>query len=411
MSRRCQEGTEVVEGKMYRVRVRVDVPGKGRVQKSIPICPVSGPGRLSKTERKRRRLEIAAQYNSEDYLSTVVDEEAARYAEETGDSFKAESIRWMSKCKSRKRKLIKPVTLLNWQSYLDNHILPVIGKQGIAKVNNASMKRLVDALVNKRLSPASIKNICRVVKLVKASAIDEEGNQLYPTKWNAEFIDAPVVDSRKQRTPAFTGEEVTKIISVAEAQMRTLFVVAAATGLRAGELFGLEIRHFDGRSIKVEQSLWRDRVQAPKTENAYRIVDLHSDVAKLIADLVGDRRSGFIFCTRKGKPLGQSNILRRSLHPILKEARITKCGFHAFRRFRNTYLRNYTACPDGLRTFWLGWSGKGMGEHYDKIRENADFRRQVAESVGIGFELPKSASVPSETNVPSSLERVELVNV
>jgi hypothetical protein len=42
MSRRCQMGTEVIEGKMYRLRVRVDVPGEGRIQKSFPICPVSG---------------------------------------------------------------------------------------------------------------------------------------------------------------------------------------------------------------------------------------------------------------------------------------------------------------------------------------------------------------------------------
>src|SRR5262249_30388475 len=142
-----------------------------------------------------------------------------------------------------------------------------------------------------------------------------------------------------------------------------------------------------------------------------RIVDLHSDVAKLLSNHIGERRSGFVFCTRKGKPLGQSNVLRRVLHPILREAGINKCGFHAFRRFRNTYLRNFTSCPDGLRMFWLGWSGRNMGDHYDKIRENAGFRREISERVGIGFELPKPASVPTHANVPSPAEEVELVNV
>jgi integrase len=127
-----------------------------------------------------------------------------------------------------------------------------------------------------------------------------------------------VVNSRKQRTPTLTAEEVTKIVTAAQAEMRTLFVLAAASGLRAGELLGLEIRHFDGRSITVEQSVWRSDAQAPKTQNAYRIVDLHPDVTKLLSDFVSDRKSGYIFCTSKGKPLGQSNILRRSLHPILE---------------------------------------------------------------------------------------------
>jgi integrase len=317
----------------------------------------------------------------------------------------------MSTCKRRKRKPIKPVTLVNWQSCLDNHILTVLGSQPIGEVNSASMKKLVEVLVSKGLSPASIKNICLVVKLVKASAVDGNGDELHPMKWNAEFIDAPVVDSRKQRTPSLTGEEVTKVVAAVEAEMQTLFVLDAATGLRAGELLGLEIQHFDGHSIKVEQSVWRSDVQAPKTKNAYRIVDLHPDVAKLLSDFIGGRKSGYIFCTSSGKPLGQSNILRRSLHPVLEKLGIKRCGFHAFRRFRNTYLRNYTSCPNGLRTFWLGWSDKDMSDHYDKIREDAVFRREVAEQAGIGFDFPKPSIVPSVGNVPSSTEEVELVTV
>jgi integrase len=402
MSRRCQMGTEVVEGNMYRLRVRVDVPGQGRIQKSFPICPVSGPGSLNKTERRRKRMEIVAPYNSKDYLKKVV-------AEETGTTFKAQSMRWMSNCKLRKRKPVKPVTLVNWQSYLDNHILTVLGSQPIAEVNNASMKKLVELLVGKGLAPQSIKNICLVVKLVKASAVDENGDELYPMKWNAEFIDAPVVDARKQHTPSLTGEEITKIVAAVEGWFQTFCILDSATGLRAGELLGLEIRHFDGRSIKVEQSVWRSDAQAPKTQNAHRIVDLHPDVAKLLSDFVGGRKSGYIFCTSKEKPLGQSNILRRSLHPVLEKLGIKKCGFHAFRRFRNTYLRNYTYCPNGLRNFWLGWSGKDMSDHYDKIREDAAFRREVAERVGIGFELPKPSIVPRVGNVPSPSEHVELV--
>ena len=154
--------------------------------------------------------------------------------------------------------------------------------------------------------------------------------------------------------------------------------------------------------------MWRNDAQAPKTQNAYRTVDLHPDVAELLSGFVGDRKSGYIFCTSRGKPHGQNNILRRKLHPVLEKLGINRCGFHAFRRFRNTFLRNYTSCPNGLRNFWLGWSGTDMSDHYDKIREDAVFRRKVAERVGIGFELAKPPIVPSVGNVPSSGEEVEL---
>jgi hypothetical protein len=48
------------------------------------------------------------------------------------------------------------------------------------------------------------------------------------------------------------------------------------------------------------------------------------------------------------------DLLRRNFHPLLAAAKIPKNGFRGFRRYRNTYLRNETECPDGLLKFWLG---------------------------------------------------------
>ena len=79
---------------------------------------------------------------------------------------------------------------------------------------------LVEGLVRKGLSPQAIKNVVQVVKLVKASAVDEKGNELYPTKWNPEFIDLPVVDEMKQHKPSFLGEQVTKIVKAASGMLQ-----------------------------------------------------------------------------------------------------------------------------------------------------------------------------------------------
>jgi hypothetical protein len=65
-----------------------------------------------------------------------------------------------------------------------------------------------------------------------------------------------------------------------------------------------------------------------------------------------------------------------------------KCGAHAFRRFRDTYLKNYTSTPLGLIKYWLGWAEEDMSGVYDKIRQDMEFRKEVAEKAGLGFELP-----------------------
>jgi hypothetical protein len=80
--------------------------------------------------------------------------------------------------------------------------------------------------------------------------------------------------------------------------------------------------------------------------------------------------------------------VRRSLHPFLVKFNQPRCGAHASRRFRDIYLKNYTSTPLGLIKYWLGWAEEDMSGLYDKIRHDVEFRKEVAEKVGLGFELP-----------------------
>ena len=164
-------------------------------------------------------------------------------------------------------------------------------------------------------------------------------------------------------------------------------------------------------TISVKQKVHHGRVeQRLKTANGLRQVDLHSAIAALLRQFVGDRNSGFLFCTRNGNPLLPSNIIRRHLHKALKELNYVnpytgtyKAGNHAFRGFRNTYLRNHTDCPEGLYKYWMGHAGKDMSDLYDKIKEDLPFRRRWEERCGFGFQL--AAVVPS---VPKCTEKTEV---
>jgi hypothetical protein len=132
-----------------------------------------------------------------------------------------------------------------------------------------------------------------------------------------------------------------------------------------------------------------------------------------LAEFVGERKTGFLFCTRNGKPLATSNILRRHLHPALRKLNyinsITgtyKAGNHAFRRFRNTFLRFRTGYPKGLRNFWLGHAGADMSDLYDKIKEDFPFRKEWAEKAGFGFELPSVVPNVPKIDVKDDATRV-----
>jgi integrase len=409
MSRRSgQNGTIVKEGGWYRVRFRLDVPGQyQRVQRSIKICPVSGPGLLTKPERERRKVEIVNSFgaNSVERFRNVVEGES-------GVTFREQAKNWLHHCVTRKRKPIKPATVRGWESYISKHLNPAIGDTLLANVNNSTLKRLVANLTDAGLAPKSIRNVIQVVTAVMASAVNENGDEIYPRNWNYQFADVPIVGN--QRTPMFTGENVTNIIAEAENQEQLIYALFAASGLRVGEMFGLEVKHFNGSTLTVAQSVWEGQIQAPKTPNAYRQVDLHSTISDLLREHIGDRKEGCIFQTRTATPYFQSNFLRSSLHPILEKLRIEKQGFHGFRRFRVTHLES-NSVPHALVSYWTGHAKSSDGDvvkstitdKYVKMAKDTKFRAEVAERVGLGFELPKLDVVPS---VPNSLEMEVIVS-
>jgi len=254
-------------------------------------------------------------------------------------------------------------------------------------------------MVDKGLSAKTIENYIQVPKMVVASVVDDDGNQVYPRKWNHEFMDMPLVEKSKQNRPSFSSDVMTGLAKWRKPQQRMLFILCGAAGLRISEALGIEIdKHVssDFKTISIRQQARHCKVKEKlKTTNAVRDVDLHPVIASLLKDFVGDRKCGFLFCSRNGKPLSSSNVIRRDLHPALKQLKYVnphtgthKAGNHAFRRFRNTYLKNKTACPQGLRNYWMGHAGNSMDDLYDKIREDIEFRKMWAEKSGFGFDLP-----------------------
>ena len=76
-------------------------------------------------------------------------------------------------------------------------------------------------------------------------------------------LDLPSETLRKQ-TLFFNGEEARKIIMLAPEPHRTMFAIAAMTGMRVGEVVGLQSTDldFDHRVINVQRSAWYGRVPA-----------------------------------------------------------------------------------------------------------------------------------------------------
>lgn len=388
MSRRSgQSGHIERSGNWYVVRFWMDVPGQEkRKHMCVKVSPIKGPGSLTKPERERKAREIIAESGADTA-------ECLAHAEgiSSGVTFREQAAWWINYVQQRKRKPIAPATVESWQGCLDVWILPNLGDVPLSSVGNLALKGLVEKMVEAGLSPKTVNTYSQVVKAVVASAVNEEGEQLFPRKWNHEFIDMPVVDKSKQNTPHFTSEVIAGVLAHTKGYKQMFCALLGGTGLRAGEAIGLEIdKHIakDFRTLYIRQKVRRTKLEFfLKTDAGRRDVDLCPKLAALLKAYVGGRTSGFLFRNRKGGFVSQTNLLRRGLHPALEKLKQPKAGFHAFRRYRLTWLRKNRLHAD-LERFWIGHENETVGDGYSKMKEDVAFRLEQAETVGLGFVLP-----------------------
>jgi integrase len=393
MSRRSGQGGSIeVSGKWFVVRFWKDVMGQEkRAHACERICPINGSGKLNQSERQRRAKEIIA-------ASGADTPECLARAEgvSNGVTFREQAAWWIENVQQRKRKPVAPGTIESWLGCLDVWILPNLGDLSLSSVGNLALKGLVAKMVKAGLSPKTINTYSQVVKSVVASAVNEEGEQIYPRKWNHEFCDMPVVDKRKQKTPCPTSEVMTGIIATTKGYKQMYLALAGGGGFRAGEAIGIEIdKHIstDFRTIKVRQKVRRGNLEHfLKTDAGRRDVDLCSALSEMLKAFVGDRTSGFLFENKRGNFLSQTNLLKRGLHPALKKLGQPKAGLHSLRRFRLTWLRK-NCVPADLERFWMGHENETVGDDYSKLKDDMAFRLEQAERVGLGFEIPKTTNV------------------
>lgn len=354
-----------------------DIPGQVRPRRAklaLGICK----SRTAAERRAAERLEELGINSKQHFTETT----------STTTFFQQGEI-WLKSLETRKRHPLQQTTIDNRRYALEKWIYPFFEGRLLAGITNQVMKELVNHMVPK-LSAASIRDYSNIVKAVVASATDENGEELFPRKWKAEFIDAPIIED--QRQPSTDAAGMKAILGRASGQYRVLYALLAGCGpLRVGEALGLEIgKHIseDCRTLYVRQKAKRGEIQESlKTKNGKREVDLCSALANVLRDFIGERKSGLLFQTASGKQVLQSNTLEDSLHPILDALNHEKGGFNIFRRSRITHL-DTSDCPDALQHFWSGHAHNHVSERYLKLLKKRDWRLDWAERVGLGFEVP-----------------------
>jgi integrase len=214
-------------------------------------------------------------------------------------------------------------------------------------------------------------------------------------------MDLPVVVHSEQKRPSLKADTISELIRSSSGQEQALYVLLAATGMRISEALAVGTQQFtnDFKTIWVEQQVEKDSariVSYLKTDAAKRQIDLHPDIAEYLRRYTAEK-TGLLFHTASGTPHLYGNLADRWLAPRLSEMGLDEegMGWHAFKRFRKTWLRG-VRCLEDINNFWMAHRPQTMSELYSHLHEEVEIRLKEAERVGYGFNLPEA----SDTVVP-----------
>ena len=164
----------------------------------------------------------------------------------------------------------------------------------------------------------------------------------------------PKISKRREINP-LTREELAMFLSLAKEKaprLYPLFLCAARTGLRQGELLALQWDdlNFSGRFLEISRSFTHGEMTTPKNGESRR-GDLSRELTETLKALQIDRQleavmrgwenqPAWVFCDEQGVML-RHNTVRQAFHTLLKDAGVRRIRFHDLRHtFASLLLQN-----------------------------------------------------------------------
>jgi integrase len=237
----------------------------------------------------------------------------------------------------------KPSTIRGYRSQLNAQILPTFGSMRIEDITEQEIERWRAGMSGATTARPVLSNKTKNHQLVLMHAIFRRACKLYGLPRN------PLVNVDRYRVRAsgdievFSPEEIWSLVRAAASEVDgTIFLTAAFTGLRRGELLGLRWRDvdFDASTIRVRASFAAGKLTTPKSGKV-RAVPMAPDVASALAQIgqrdrfVGD--DDFVFAADSGLPIN-GDALSSRYERALEAAGLRRLRFHDLRHTFGTRM-------------------------------------------------------------------------
>lgn len=226
----------------------------------------------------------------------------------------------------------KATTRRDYRSVLDAHLLPAFGHLQLAEVTAAR----IESWRRQQMQAGRLPRRTAQKVLAVLHGIFERARREYAFPTNpVDEVDRVATDHAGP-IDFYAPEEVWALVRAAESEQdAVLFVAAAFTGLRRGELIALRVRAVDfaKSTIRVEGSFSGGELSTPKSGKP-RAVPMAREVASAIAKLLagrGDPDADELVFPGAGGGYLDGSALRRRYRAAQKRAGLRALRFHDLR--------------------------------------------------------------------------------
>ncbi len=224
----------------------------------------------------------------------------------------------------------------SYQSIISNHLIPNFGDFLLTDFTAGMLQRYVAKRLEK-VKPKTVVNELVPLKEMLKHAVRWGYLKVNP----AEHIERPRIE--KEEIEILTPEEIRLFLDNVTPKYKPFFLTAVLTGMRRGELLGLQWGDIDWShsQIYVRRSLWKGQFVKPKSNRSIRRIDMSPT---LVRELKKHKLAcpvselDLVFCNSKGKPLEPDNLVKRQFLPALRRAKLRRMRFHDLRH-TNVALR------------------------------------------------------------------------
>lgn len=352
------------------------------------------------TQRGRPAIGFFTKRTAEAWLSEVL--EQARRGELAGmvrtgatfDDAVAEYMRWLQDDRQR-----KPSTLRDYRSIINAHLLPAFGEQRLEEITTEQIERWSASLTGR----GTMNNRTRLKILTVLHGVMKRATRVWKLPRNPVSDVEKPVQRRSTEIEVFSPEEVMALVREATAEQdAAIFLTAAFTGLRRGELVALRWRDIDfaRRHIRVTASYSEGGFTTPKSGKA-RSVPMAPAVAEALARLNRrESRTGdddLAFPGVAGSFLDASALYRR-YKAALKRAGLRPLRFHDLRHTFGTQVIGNPQVSILQLKEWMGHADIDTTMKYLHYAPRAGDAELVAQAFGI----PTSTYRPSSSDAQAT---------